>query len=215
MLLKHCKIPFNFICYTDDSTDIDSLVIVKDISLVRPYTTEKVFTFEKLFLIGQEESQRNFWVDLDILIHGDITELVDTPLANFTMIWNHWNNYETRSLNWYGKCSSCHVNSSFVGWERGTATWLHDYTVSNWDKIEWTYKSLDKYLFYQHHRHDRLSYWDKNIFANYNREGFRILKDRKATIFNTSHIKANNLRETGYELHETPKEVQELWSLTG
>lgn len=202
-LKKHYKKPFTLTCYTDNYTTIREEVHVKNIKTLRKYDTDRVFTYEKLMLM--EEHETGIWIDLDVLIHKDITD-VDSQ-QDFTMIWNHWNDYKERSLKWYGKGSSCHVNSSFVKWDN--PEWLIKFTRDNWEKIEWTYKSLDKYLFYQHHRRNRLHYWDPSLVSNYNVENFNMLK--KITLFNTSHIKANNLNDIGFELHEAKNEVVDLW----
>ena len=202
-LCAHYKKPFTLTCYTDDHRGIRDEVEVDEIRKLRPYNTDRVFTYEKLMLIERHES--GIWIDLDVLIHQDITNIF-TPY-DFTMIWNHWNDYNTRSLLWYGKGSSCHVNSSFVHWDR--AQWLPQYTHDNCKKISWTYKSLDKYLFYQHHRMDRLHYWDDDLVSNYNIQGFKL--KNKITIFNTSHIKANNLNDIGFELHESKRDIVALW----
>ena len=105
------------------------------------------------------------------------------------------------SLRPYGKGSSCHVNSSFVFWDKGVASWLRDFTITWWEQIEWTYNSLDKYLFYQHARNGRLSYWGEGLFSNYNVNGQKGL----VTLFNTSHLYTNNIKtdKKHYELHET------------
>ena len=201
--------PFQLICYTDNSLGIHKDVVIEDIQSLRKYNTNRVFTYEKLVLM--EFHPTGIWLDLDILIHKNITKNVERVINNdeldFVMIWNHWNNYENKSLQWWGKGSSCHINSSFVYFDR--PQWLIDFTKKHWHKIEWTYKSLDKYLFYQHFRTNRLEFWPDNIFSNYNKEWFTL--KNKITLFNTSHIKANNLLEVAYELHEAKDEVIELW----
>jgi hypothetical protein len=198
--------PFTLTCYTDNYKNIRDEVNIKPISDLRPYDTNRVFTYEKLILL--EKYERGVWIDLDVLIHKNVTEDVITTDGSFIMIWNHWNNYYEKSLRWYGKGVSCHVNSSFVKWDN--ADWLVKYTHDNWDKIEWTYKSLDKYLFYQHHRKKNLRYWESDLVSNFNVEGFEL--KNKITIFNTSHIKANNLLDVGYELHEAGKDVTDIWT---
>ena len=55
-LLKHCKIPFHFICYTDDKKGISSEIETRDIEELRPYNTKMVFTYEKLMFIEKEEN---------------------------------------------------------------------------------------------------------------------------------------------------------------
>ena len=197
---------FEFVCYTDNPSGVEA--DTEDIKILRPYDTDRVFTYEKLFLIRESKAEKNFWVDLDILVHGDLTATLNRPIPNFTMLWNYWNDYEHKSLRWYGTGSSCHINSSFVGWQN--ADWLLDYTIENWTEIEFTYKSLDKYLFYQHARKNKLSYWSERFAGNFNKQGFVVDLNKKITLFNTSHIKANDLTETGYELHQV-EEVRELW----
>jgi hypothetical protein len=201
-LLVHYKKPFTLTCYTDNRTGIREEVQLEHIDILRPYNTDRVFTYEKLKLMDHHET--GIWLDLDILIHEDITDV--EPIGDFTMIWNHWNPL-SRSYDWYGKGTSCHVNSSFVYWNN--PEWLKKFTHDNWSKIQFTYKSLDKYMFYQHHRNERLNYWPEDLVSNYNKQWFELRN--KITLFNTSHIKANNLDEVGYELHEAKDEVVELW----
>ena len=202
-LLKHCKEPFHFVCYTDDANGICSQIEVKDIEELRPYNTKMVFTYEKLMLIDKDEYDKNLWIDLDVLVHEDITDLITRPHNNITFIWNYWNDYERMSLFNYGRGVSCHTNSSFVAWDKGTATWLSEYTHKHWKKIEWTYKSLDKYLFYQHHRNGRINLWEDGIFSNFNKQGYQL--KNSVTLFNTSHLYNNkNMKDIRhFELHES------------
>ena len=134
-LVTHYKKSFTLTCYTDNPIGIRSEVFIKSINDLRPYDTDRVFTYEKIILT--EKHEEGCWLDLDILIHKDITNVFKTK-KSFTMIWNHWNDYTKRSLLWYGKGSSCHVNSSFVYFNN--ADWFAKYTHDNWDKISLTYK---------------------------------------------------------------------------
>ena len=203
-LKKHYKKPFTLTCYTDNYTTIREEVNIKNIKELRKFDTDRVFTYEKLILM--EKHEKGVWLDLDLLIHDDIAD-VDND-NHFTMIWNYWNHYRERSLLWYGKGSSCHVNSSFVKFDN--PEWLIKFTNDNWQKIEWTYKSLDKYLFYQHHRNKRLKYWDEGFVTNYNREGFKL--KGQVSIFNTSHMYNNKgITEETYELHEADSKTVKLW----
>ena len=65
-------------------------------------------------------------------------------------------------------------------------------------------------MFYQHNRNNRLNYLPKNLVSNYNIEGFELKK--KITLFNTSHIKANNLTDIGYELEEATDDILKIWT---
>ena len=208
-LVRFCDVPFHFVCYTDDGRDISSYIEVRNIEELRPYDTKRVFTYEKLMLIDKDEYDKNFWIDLDVLVHKNITDIIVKPHDNITFIWNYWNDYYNVTKQNFGKGVSCHTNSSFVAWDRGVATWLLEYTHKNWDKIPWTYKSLDKYLFYQHHRNNRLKVWGKEIFSNYNKEGYKLRN--RITLFNTSHLYNNRgLKDIEhFELHESS--ASELW----
>jgi len=215
-LKKHYHKPFTLTCYTDQADpQFREEIQVADIKDLRKFNTDRVFTYEKLILMEKHET--GVWLDLDILIHDDITCMADDP-ADFKMIWNHWNPYWFKSQKWYGKGVSCHVNSSFVKWNN--PEWLIKFTNDNWEKIEWTYKSLDKYLFYQHARLDRLKYWDDGLVHNYN-VGNHFATDRKATfkklpgkvvIFNTSHKATNKgITDVLLELHEADFRVTYIW----
>lgn len=203
-LKRHYHKPFTLTCYTDTISQIDENVKVKNIDDLRKFDTDRVFTYEKLILM--EKHEKGIWLDLDILIHKDITELCEDD-SDFKMIWNYWHP-ESRSYMWYGKGASCHVNSSFVKFNN--PEWLTKFTNDNWEKIEYTYKSLDKYLFYQHHRNERLKFWDRGVVTNYNHGGFNLRG--QVSIFNTSH-KYNNkgIVEESYELHEADAETVKLW----
>ena len=202
---KHYHKPFTLTCYTDDYQDIREEVEIKDIHELKKFDTDRVFTYEKLILM--EKHEEGVWLDLDILIHDDITSMAD-DFSDFKMIWNYWNPYWIRSLRWYGKGGSCHVNSSFVKFNN--PEWLIKFTNDNWDKIEWTYKSLDKYLFYQHARNDRLKYWEDGLVSNYNVSGKNL--PGRVTIFNTSHKYTNKgIEDNLVELHEADWRVTKLW----
>jgi len=206
-LLRHCSVPFSFSCITDDCRGIKKEILAIDYNTFGPdgwrnYPQDKIFTREKLCLMNLDLPGVKAWIDLDVLIHNDITELVSRPLEKPTFIFNHWNSQKEQAYRWFGKGSDCHINSSFVAWR--DAKWLYDYTDKNRTKLFWTYKSLDKYLYYQHWRTGRLDYWEEGLVDNYNFSDPPFLeRDTKITLFNTSHIKANNLDIQAYELHET------------
>jgi len=215
-LLLNISIPFKFKCITDDVTGINPEIDIIDYNTFGPdswraYPQDKLFTREKLCLFNLDLEGTKCWIDLDVLIHGDITELLTRKFDKPTFIFNYWNwNNNDNPLQWFGKGSDCYVNSSLVAWN--DAKWLYDYTIENEEKIFFTYKSLDKYLYYQHWRNNRLAYWEDGIVDNYNFSNPPFIeRDTKITLFNTSHIKANNLDIEAYELHEAKGWVKELW----
>jgi hypothetical protein len=214
-LLKHCDLPFNYTCITDDSNGLRPEIKIIDYKTWDPfpYPKNQVFTREKLVLFNHSQAEFNAWVDLDVLIHNNITDLLTKKNDNFTMIYNHWFDVETKSMKWYGKGASCHVNSSFVQWNGSNAKWFYEYTVENQEKIFFTYKSLDKYLFYQHHRNNRINFWPEDIVYNYNYSSppKEYKPNHRIAIFNTSHIKNNNLDHDAIELHDSNDWARKIW----
>ena len=207
-LKQHCSVPFNFTCITDNPEGIQEEIGLLDYNQIGPdswrvYPQNQIFTREKLCLFDLDIPGTKCWVDLDVLIHGDITEMVSRDFPKPTFILNYWNMGNKNSFKWFGKGSDCHVNSSFVCWEE--ARWLFDYTDTNQQKLFFTYKSLDKYLYYQHWRNDRLAYWEEGLVDNFNFSDppHTEREETKITLFNTSHIIIQNMDIEAYELHET------------
>ena len=100
------------------------------------------------------------------------------------------------------------VNSFSDDYAKTLNIWNESFN-KNWKKIEWTYKSLDKYLFYQHHRKGKIDLWEDGIFSNFNKQGYQL--KNSVTLFNTSHLYNNkNMRDIKhFELHESS--ASELW----
>ena len=211
-LRHHCREPFILNLISDNFDGVDNNITFIDYSDFDHFSfpKDKIFTREKLTLFKEFNKGINCWLDLDILIHDDIEFMFDHEFEKPKFIWNYWNNYYERSLKWYGKGSSCHVNSSFVAWRDNSGEYIYDYLYNNKEKAFFTYKSLDKFLFYQLHRKNKLDYWDKNIFNNYNKEGF--IEKGIVTLFNTSHLYNNKgIKEKAYELHEAKGWVEDIW----
>ena len=209
---RHLGVPFSLTCITDDAGGLFDDIRVIDYNDFDPfdYPKDQIFTREKLVLFDRFRTGRNIWVDLDVLIHGDIGEMVNKTIERPTFIWNHWNDLG-RSYNWYGKGGSCHVNSSFVMWDGDMGQEIWQYLLRFEKEAFFTYKSLDKFLFYQCHRKGMMDYWPEGFISNFNREGFQ--KKGKISIFNTSHISRNKgINEVAYELEEVPSGwAKELW----
>lgn len=216
MLKKHIDVPFNFTCITDEKEGIDDEINIIDYDTFDPFEHEKdrVFTREKLVLFKRFKQGNNFWIDLDILIHNNITELVTRKLDKPTFIWNHWSwDKNSEPLRWFGHGVQCYVNSSFVGWTDDAGEFLFDALVDKEEEAFHTYKSLDKYLFYQHWRKGHLAFWEPEHWYNYNFSDppYTKQENMKGCIFNTSHIRKNNLDIKAFEIHETKDWALDLW----
>ena len=217
-LKRYCSHPFNFTCITDNPEGIEKEIGLLDYNQIGPdswrsYGQDKIFTREKITLFDLPIEGTKLWVDLDLLIHGDITEMVSREFKKPTFILNHWNLKREHAHKWFGKCSDCHVNSSFVAWQ--DAKWLFDYTDENKEKLFFTYKSLDKYLFYQHWRRDTIAFWEEGLVDNFNFSDppYTHREEAKLTLFNTSHIRIQKMGIEAFELDETEGQwPYEIWS---
>ena len=214
-LLRHISVPFNFTCITDDTTGLRKEIKTLDYKTFDPfpYPKDRIFTREKLVLLNHSMADHNMWIDLDVLVHGDITEYVTRGLEKPTFIFNHWSDLQKRTMFNFGRGASCHINSSFVCWTQDRGKWLYDYTMKDIDKIAFTYNSLDKYLFYRHWTKGNLGLWEDGIVYNYNYDNptHEMKEGYKIGLFNTSHIRINDSVSDALELHEADGWAKELW----
>lgn len=216
-LAIHCHVDYTFTCITDDSTGIDSSINIIDYDSFDPfpYPKDRVFTREKLVLMKRFNKGKNFWLDLDLLIMNDITDLVTRELEKPTFIWNYWTwdrgeDDHNRLWSW-GKGTICYMNSSFVGWQDDRGEFLYDH-LDKWHKEAFhTYASLDKYLFYQHWNLNKgkLHFWERGVVSRYEGQDDPTLN--RMWIFNSSHIKGNYQNKIYNELHEQDGWVGEAW----
>lgn len=212
---KHYNGPFNFHCITDNSIDINPDIQIIDFNTFDPfdYPKDRVWTREKLVLFKKFKTGINVWIDLDILIHNDITDAVHNVQKSPTFIWNHWRWDPEDNRKSYGRGYTCYVNSSFVRWEGNQGEHIFDALWKDRKYAFYTYNSFDKYLFYHHWRKNHLTFWDKSLWYNYN---FSTPKQKYnpnalGCLFNTSHI-TDIYEPDALELHETKDWAYELWT---
>ena len=212
-LLRHVNVPFDFTCITDDTfdihPDISTLEYSTFASKFNSYPKDRLFTREKLELFNYSHAEHNILLDLDILIHSDITDIVSSYHEKPTFVFNA-NGGVSEIKFGYGQMTSTLVNSSFVGWSGDCGQEIYDYTMQNLEKVMFTYSSLDRYLFYQHHRKGNLKFWPEDIFYNYNYGNVGNLRDdsKRIVLFNTSHL---HDEECVYELHECSGWAKDIW----
>lgn len=211
-LLANIKVPFTYTLVTDDMTGIRpeiNHIDLKGFDYFEHQPKQQIWTREKLSYFKHFQKGRNLWLDLDILIHKDITEEVTGPCEKPTLIWNYWQDQEN-AIKWYGKKVSCVLNSSFVMWHDDNGMEIFNHLKKNEEKAFFSYRSLDKFLYYQCHRHGMIDYWPEDFVSNYNKEGFKL--KGKVSIFNTSHVTRNkNITDNVYELDEADEWTRNLW----
>ena len=216
---RNCKQHFVFTCITDNTEGLRPEIEIIDYDTFDPFDHDKdrIFTREKGVLMERSQYSMNVILDLDLLIHGDITPLVTTEKTKPTFIWNHWNwdsRTESERIRWYGKGVNCFVNSSFVAWTGKSAGFIFDHISLFEEEAFHTYKSYDKYLYYQHVPKGHLDFWPKGYFYNYNFESedkYVYQENKVACLFNTSHIAKNRLKVDAFELDEAQGWVKDLW----
>lgn len=83
---RHCRVPVRFWCFTDSAKDIDPQVICHDL----PYAQDLDSWWNKLWLFSADSpmapGENIFYVDLDTLITGDITDLVTFRSATIVVL---------------------------------------------------------------------------------------------------------------------------------
>lgn len=213
---KYYNKPFTFTCITDRPVDGIVCEDIREYKLFR----ESVFTAEKMELMHRKTEGTNVLLDLDMLIHNDITDIFE-PCKKPRFVYTHW----TPDWHWtqlVPKKTACFMNSSFVMWQDDNAAFLYEHYMSNRGYHVGEYNSFDKYMFYEHYlpatgmvfdgRKCPFDFWPDGIFYNYNEQGdtqYKLLENRKVCLFNTSHLIKMDRRY--YELDNTPSEHTEIW----
>lgn len=205
-LTKHLHIPFKLHCITDNHKNIKKEVEIIDYSIFENTT---VFTSEKLKLMYDFTSEDNLLLDLDILIHNDMTDLCTRNISKPTFIWTHWT--PSYRLNYLDSKQECFINSSFVRWKKDTAKFLYEHFDKNKKRIIQEYDSCDKYLFYEHWPNKSLDFWESGIFYNYNdgENKYKFNKKAKCCLFNTSHL--IKMKRVHLELADTFDWAIDIW----
>lgn len=209
-LQVHCKIPFKFHCVTDNKKHINSDIYIIDYNT---FNKTNIFTLEKIELMHQATNENNLILDLDILIHNDITDMCSRVIDKPTFIYTHW----TPQWHWeklVPKKTACFINSSFVRWSGKNAQFLWQHYLNEKSRLEIEYQSCDKYLFYEHYMKDKscISFWEEGRFYNYNETGatqYKYNASASCCLFNTSHL--IKMGRKCYELSETPDWSADIW----
>lgn len=215
-LKNHVDVPFKFYVITENPIGISEDIEWIEYNLFDPfdYPKDQIFTREKLVLFKQYTKGKNFWLDLDLLIHNNITDLVTRDLEKPTFIWNYWNwDRSDNPYQGYGSGQTCYVNSSFVGWQDNNGEKIFDELYNKQKQAFYTYRSLDKYLFYQHYHKDNFNVWERGLWYNYNFDKYPFQKQEnmRGCIFNTSHLKLYPNEIKAFELHETYNWAHDIW----
>ncbi len=206
----------NFHCFTDNGEGLDSDIIVQDLKKFNKldgiddewplFTKEKILPMDKEFL----PNSRKIILDIDVLIHGSLSDyILNNNFRKITLIKNSWvDRYKMKAH--YSNITTPY-NSSFVVWDDDVGDWLLQETIKWWDKLSFSYKSFDKYL-YNHYPSNKFNFHPDGIAYTYNfganfphdMEHFKKRDDYQICLFNTSH-------GYGKELDEAKGWPLDLW----
>lgn len=201
---------FDFYCFTDDPSGLESGIKIMDIAMLRPNTgqnkheQQRCFTAEKIFLFDGKIKGNNVVLDLDILVQKDLYPYFKTyGFSEGRFIQNEWNHIEQSAI--ATRMGTCCLNSSFITWKDDQLKYVLDFFIEHQKIIEFKYGDLDTFL-YQALR-KKLNYHPPKMVMSYNYASENTnLDEYPILIFNTSHGK-----NTGCELHQAADWVVKLW----
>lgn len=194
---------FSFYCFTDNSDDIDSGVIIKDINLLRPPGTQ-CFTVEKIFLFDNIVEGNNVLLDLDILVTKDLYPyLSEYNFCEGRFLINDWADPHYCEVE--AKMGACYINSSFVTWSGYQLKYVLDFYLKHKKVIDFKYDDLDTFLFQAMRKQLHYHPYKTAMSYNFNNDHEEI-SHIPIILFNTSHGK-----NAGIELHQATDWAAELW----
>ena len=213
MVKKHYDRDFEFYCITDNPSGIRSEVLTRDLDHLSEFrgTSENMFTIEKLSSFKEGFLDCNgpyVLLDLDILLHGNITKYLDGCFTEFRLIYNYWAP-EDAVITHYGH-NYCVINSSFITWKDNQANHIFKFYKDNMSKISKVYWSLDHSMFYL--QEGRYSCHPKGIVYTYNagaswpddKDVGKYRDDYKICLFNNSH-------GVGFDINEVKGWAKTMW----
>jgi hypothetical protein len=203
---------FSFHCITDDISNIRNEIITHDINKIASFRKDmgSIFTIEKLssFKSGFLDGGRFALLDLDIIIHGNLTEYLNECFTEFRLIKNYWQP-DYADITHYGG-NYCSINSSFVTWKDDQATHIYDFYMKNLNKISRVYNSFDRSLYYL--QDGQYAFHPKGIVYSYN-GGAHYPDDRSVGLYRDSYKICifNNSHGYGMDINNTKNWALSMW----
>jgi hypothetical protein len=160
----------DFICFTDDPSNIDAGVICYELL---PRQSEGWWpTWSKIEIFGREEIKKyskKIYFDLDLVIQGDINPILSHD-ADWAVIKSIWKGVKFRTQNPKEPC----YNTSVMVWK--DISWIYEKWQSDWRNIVNTWIGTDKWyynnkivptylpnIFYSYREGSKpIHYWDNN-----------------------------------------------------
>jgi hypothetical protein len=155
MVCKNLDGDFNFICYTENSNNINSNIIIRSLP---DYDLEKWWW--KLTLFKYPAENMTLFLDLDIVIQKNITHLKKYCVENkLRLIKSYWKPYRVARKSFDTK-----LNSSIMIW-KGDCTSIWNKFYKDEDYYMLKYNGIDGYLDYNQRK--KLLYFpdDKIVYS--------------------------------------------------
>mgnify|MGYP001205813634 FL=1 len=156
------SIPFNFYCYTDESSGIN-----KKVKII-PITTEDYYEgyWNKLCMFQEDfidSGDINLFFDLDIVIQNNLDNFIKEQLRdNLSMIRAYWKKDKVTdgSSPKFKEKWDMYANSSVLLWKNKSLGYIWNHFDSNPDFFMTKYKGIDRFLF---HENMPLSFFPKKL----------------------------------------------------
>jgi len=158
MVLKNCcGEPFNFYCYTENSTDIR-----KEVNIIK-IKTDLTHWWLKLDLLKLFDRGTNILFDLDLVILNPLERLFSVKTRTVSVLYSQWK--EGYILPRATERFPTLYNSSVMKWQDTQGYEIYNYFQKNKEMILFKYQGIDRYLFNEPVQVDLLptsiaySYW--------------------------------------------------------
>lgn len=168
MCQKFVSFPFTFFCYTDDPTGIHPEIEIIDFvdHGLKPIVHNKLFLFSDQFEKKLCSSGPRVFFDLDIVIRGNIDQLVFYAYQQqdkLAVINASWKQYTRDELNTNVNIHT--INSSCMVWEPYKNKHIWENYIANRDSFEKKYnQGMDALLTHEHNLFGRLP---EQLFCSY------------------------------------------------
>lgn len=225
MVKRNLPTEFKFYCQTDDTkgmdTNIEQLPFLTDL----PYSTPVDMKNSSDYLNGLprlwDRPKLNYYkpngwgltgtkiaLDLDIIIHNDMTPLLDLYNNKPIIGRSWWHDMDKEKLPDWKRRYGAKVNGSFYLWEDNDMESIWDDLLRHPEKIYFAFHGgSDNFITTRHM--NKFDLVPPEYYYSFNHSGNRIHHDKIICTFNTN---ANEYSR--FEIHQWAKlnnEVRELW----
>ena len=218
---KHCSIPFNFYCLTDNPQNSFDLKLPTTWDKHYDSETKRFWAYRKMYMFNENlfptmNGDMFLYLDLDVLIQQDLKYFFELRMNKPYIVKGWWNDIDNCRKN-YGAIKSTPLNSSVLRWNKSQMQGVYSHIEKNQEVIFFTYSTIDNY--FNHHwynvwdekvsymnvypKGDIYSWYKGNIFPE-DMETKKIRKDQKVCLFNNSTV------ETYEDMFEI-EELKKLW----